>query len=538
MSEPINQLPTEELLKLQKQLQRDLDNVIQYAPEQGFFPHPGQYRDIVALDQDVRAGKRKILWPKGNGYGKSWLLGNTIGNVMWPKERKNRFFANLPLFQEWPFPKHIRLLCNAKQLKEGSGELWKTINRWWPKDLYKAHKDGYDYYSRYEVPSTGFIMDVMTFDQPPPLHESSTLGAVFSDEPPPYSVYMSYPRAFRHGGFFLIAATLVTESFWIEQQFIEDANSAYRFGDVEENCKEHSRLELPDGIVLTGHLEHSNIDAMVEGYSPEEREARKSGKPIHLRGCAFDVTPHVHFIPRNEIHEAGQCSLALDPHQRRPWVIAVARKTHTGDMIVVDEWPKEPYDKIFRCDKGIKEYALLLDQFRSKWNTKDHIIDAKFAKQTIRKDWESTNLVEELDRACRELGLAPFFWTAGNTKVEGPEGGTAKIKSLLYYQKNQPVDFTNRPMLYIANDLHNSTYQIQKVSWKEEADPSGYGMREVLDPRFLDYPRVMMYLAMADNTPRKKVEAEDKLERSDLDMHIERKVLAKLREEELVPVYS
>lgn len=516
----LKSLPLSELQKLRKDIERSLEQVFDVAPHLGYRPHPGQYRFVESIDKGVAQGARQYLAACGNGWGKSFMEVNLIWAIMCPPSQRNPFF-DFEFIRNWKFPKHLRLLCNAKQLKEGTGELWKAINRWWPKDAYKATKQGYDFNAKYEVPATGFVLDVMTFDQEAALHESVTLGGVFCDEPPPYHIWKVYPARFRHGGIFVTFATLIDQSEWIEREIIESERSIWTYGDIEENCRQCSRLMLPSGIELTGHLDHHNIEEMIDSYVPEEREARRTGKPIHRRGAVFDINPAVHYIDRGDVPEDSTTYLSLDPHQRRPWVLTVGAVDRHDNMYIVDEWPREDYSRMYRCDRGIQQYVELIDGLQKRWRVREMIIDGKFAKQTIRRDWFSTDLRTELEDA----GL---FFIDGDSRVEGENGGTAKLKDMLRYDKLRPISFSNRPKLFICRDLYNSCYGMRHLSWREDANPDRFGRREQLDDTFLDYPRCIMYLAMHDGGYRVVPKALDVPARSMADLDVERRLLKKL----------
>ena len=127
----------------------------------------------------VRQKSRQFGSFWGNGCGKTWFLVVLTGNIVWGPQ--NPWF-DYRLFKEWPFAKHIRWVVDAPELKE-TGEIWRAINRWWPRHKFKESKDGYDYYSTFIFlddagNENGFTLSVRTNDQPLRLHESDDVGCV------------------------------------------------------------------------------------------------------------------------------------------------------------------------------------------------------------------------------------------------------------------------------------------------------------------------------------------------------------------------
>lgn len=470
-----SKLSDAELLAYYRKLRETADKFKEMYPTAGFVPNGPQER-FIKLYAEGRDSDGKSFYDYvacwGNGVGKSTLMVNLIYNICAGPQSE---WWDYELFKKWPYPKHLMLMCNGEQVKPMKGALWHLINQWWPKSEYKAHKLGFDYDSLYEFPKTGFTLDVMTFGQPVQSFESKTIGAVFSDEEPPRHLYLPSSARMRYGGKRSIFATLVFDSAWIYEDLLEKPTTGFFYADIEECCIEHG---------VRGHLKHENIQTMFAGLPDEEREARRTGKPMHLRGRVFDFNPEVHVC--DDLPETGRTVLALDPHQRRPWVIVVGRQGYDGTWTIIDEWPGEAYHKLNNDFRSIGQYAEIIRGLQKKHAIQQMVIDNKFASQQIREDYDVTTLREKLERG---FGLR---FDAGNVRVVGDGGGVAVLKDLLRVRDG------GRTGLRVHRGCTNTIHQLRNITWKEHADPNEFGTREQLDDKFLDFPRCCMYLTMRE----------------------------------------
>lgn len=465
-----------------------------------FKPNPPQYRlaKVIGESYDYESKLQKhtqfgAFW--GNGTGKSYGLMAIIANIIWGPQ--NEFFG-FPLFKQWPFKKHIRLVVTADELKAG-GEFLTAIETWWPKHRYKAEKLGLDYLSSFEFMDDGgnkleWRMTVRTMDQDPKLHESAGLGMVGFVEPPPRHLYNAYPARFREGGFRVVCGTLLFESSWMTEAFENNPLAWHEFASDEENCSTCASLMTPHGE-LKGYLSHEAIQQRAADYSEEERATRRTGKPIHLRGSYFEVTPEIHFVPRSSLPVETTNYLVVDPHPNRPWAVVVGAINGAGDYYILDEWPTlgdfsgKPYHHIESDKRGLDDYAAILRGLAEKWSVVENIIDGKFANSPLRVLSSTTTLRDQLI----ELGL---FFADGNPQVVEDGGGIRRMQQLLGWNKDKPMDALNRPHFYIADDLHNCKLSIRNLRRKKSKSPDGFIYRDAPDEVFLDFSRCMMYLVM------------------------------------------
>lgn len=507
-------LPKSERIKLRDQIKKELaeikktqDAVYAAMPYLKFEPNPAQYRWLEMLQHGVDEKKMKFGIFPGNGTGKTFFTASLFQNIMCPAPERNPWF-DLPFIRDWKWPKHLRLLCKADDLKDFSGQMWKVIHETFPLNDYETNKQDHGYVAVYRHKRTGFTMSIRTFDQDLDLHDDgSELGLVAANEPPPASIWQSYPPRLRAGGIMLAFCTLVRESRFFKDDVIDNPRAVYTFGESELNCKQHARLDVihpltKRPLVLHGNLDHDALENAILESPKWQQEARRTGKPVHLSGSVFDIVPEVHFIDRDQLPMADEvkCKLqVLDPHERRPWAMINSLVDIHGCHYIYNEWPridtqpwKCPYHKITTAKLGYDFYADLLRKNRESEGIRpiNCVIDSKFAGKLITNEQTAQKLREILQYQYK----LPF--QSGHTVVRGDNGGIVALQNMLAYDQSNPVEYGNRPMLYVVRDCWNTCHQLENITWDEMADPDQYGMSETLDERLLDFVRLIMYAIM------------------------------------------
>jgi len=484
---PFSSYTQDRLLKLEKRVLTNMPNLDDVYPTVNFSPNRVQKTILKMLVDGVGSGIRSFGVLPGNGVGKTTLLVHLIWSIA--DGPQNKYWDDVPFIKDWPFRKHLRLVCDAADMKEGTGATWLAIDQFWPKGFYTSSKQGYDYDSAYSLPN-GFILSVRTYDQPRKLHESANLGAVFFNEPgEDDSVWKQYGARLRGHGFRALFGTVWNESgYWIEEEIVENPEARYCFGDIHDCCKDHYD---------DGHMSHREVEATIADYPEDQREARQTGRFKGMTPHVFSITPEVHFFDIDELLKdmpdfftESTAYAALDPHPLKPWCYIVGRIHSNGNWYIVDEWPKRPYHKIGQDHSGIGEFVATINEMDEANCVRERVIDRKGSAQNIRKEYGSTTVRNQLED---DFGL---HFIDGNTNVEGEIGGVSILKTLLRYRTEDPVDTFNHPKIYIARSCWNSCYQLQNCLKKRSIqNPSFYS--EDIDQKFFDFPRTLMYLVMA-----------------------------------------
>ena len=401
-----------------------------------------------------------------NGVGKTVGLVGIAGAIMFGTG--NRYF-DYPRFKAWPYPKRLRIVSEPSQIEEG-GPIPTEIAKWWPKGRYKTFKDSKHYVKRYEA--NGFILEVLTYEQEAAQHEGANLGLVLFNEPPPEHLWTPNISRLRAGGIAVVGMTPLTEAGWFFDKVVPRHTDFIVYGDVETACKQHG---------TRGHLDHDQIQKMIAEYDPEEREARIEGKAMYLKGLIFKAfNPQVHVLKDEVFPPAGATIYhVVDPHENKPFAMIWAFVDGKGDVYVYDEWPNQDFDKWKNCGLGIQEYKNIVQDKEQGFEVHKRIIDRHFAE--IRHMVGMTR--KTLRDQFRETGLE--FYPSYQA-LEEVETGILMVRDYLKYNPDRPLDFNNKPKLFINNHCRNTIKHLSR--WAR--DPKTGDVQD----QFKDFCDVVRYL--------------------------------------------
>lgn len=317
-----------------------------------------------------------------NGIGKTTALVNTIGHLCFPCD--NRYFQQ-PLMANWTYPKRGRIVSDPTTIRE---TIAPALEEWLPKDKYMTLNKGKNYPASWTT-ETGWEFDLMTYDQDPKEFESSTLGFIFFDEPPPENIYKASIARLRKGGVCGIFATPLMGSAWLYDEIVANPNAQkqYRFfmeAEVEDACKIHG---------VRGFLDHEQIEKMVAQYKDEDMVSRVFGKFQHLVGLIFkEFDKEVHVFKPFDLNSNDYCVyMSWDTHPREPEAIVWVAVDRKGRKYVVDHlWSDAPTPELVARVKAI---------------------DAKY--RVVRRFLDPSGFIEDkrtgdsfANRLAREFGLS------------------------------------------------------------------------------------------------------------------------------------
>lgn len=345
----------------------------------------------------------------------------------------NPDFQGPPFGEHWPFLKSGRIVSTAQNL-EDVGALQSALRLAFPAGEYEQSRGvGKGYNSSGTAPKFGWNWDAYTFGQDALSAAGSTKGIVVVSEPLPKALYSECLTRLSGNGVMLIECVQMDLAPWLDELaedcegkavkvplYTEDAQGVRTpcddpmprgllfgslkldgkvvgeirvvRGDVEDACAEHSN----------GHMSHTAIEAMVAGWPAEERDARRTGKPMKLSGRIFP-----NWTEENELEEipewhqkewdAGNVVVSnlLDPHDAKPWAIGWFATYANDDVIFFQEWPDFDFAPVKQSPiTELEDYrAIINDLDAATGRTPDHwVIDKLFGNtpgkgtsQTLKK---------------------------------------------------------------------------------------------------------------------------------------------------------
>lgn len=384
--------------------------------------------------------------------GKTVGAVNIIGNLIYGPQ--NEWF-DIPRYRDFWRPSNGRIVSTIKNIE---ANIIPCLKEWFPKGAFTATKGGKTYESKWELPN-GSAFDIMTYDTEPEQFAGPTLQWIWFDEPPPHPIFGECIGRLRRGGLVLITMTPLYSGGWIfdriEDPFTQDKEPWYLvMADIEDNCKEHG---------IRGVLEHKNIERIVAEFPEEEREARISGKPIHLTGRVYpQFSTDIHVVPTAP--KDLTYWVVCDPHDKKPYAIGWYGMDNTGDLYVLDEWPNEAYHNIKSSRYTVEDYAEIIKGKNEELGIRDafYIIDARYGNRvssqtgdTIRDHFDSNGI---------------YFSNSYTDDIASIATGHDKVRQLLRYDTKQPLSHTNRPKLYVRDICQNHIYAFLHYVFKDPKD--------------------------------------------------------------------
>lgn len=441
-----------------------------------FQPNGGQVRWIEEIS---RPGAFIVVNGSGNGGGKSYGLIAAFGAFIWPLLAPPCFAS--PTFQAYNYPKRARLISTPKEVEE-VGSLQTAIKDLWPKGKYQAIRKGKSYPSQF-ISDTGWVIDMMTYEQDESEFAGPNIGLLGFNEPPPEPIFRESIARTRKGGYVLMAMTSLNENPWVVDGILGKADGEsirVIYSDIEDNCKEHG---------VNGHLDHAQIEKILSHYDPDEREARKTGKPLSLSGSVFktfDRKVHVAPSPINPPADAHIIQV-VDPAIGKPLAVIWAYVDATGTVHIYDEHPEGDFHNMKDLGWGVKEYAHMFKQ-REGRKVAERIMDRHFGNQ--RRTIGGMTLKQE-------FGLEGIEFLDSYAMEEEVETGILKVKEFLRYDKTKPIDGLNTPRLVISPTCHNVIRSMERWGRNHK---TGKPMED-----FKDFADCVRYLCMSEPCIAKSV---------------------------------
>jgi len=439
-------LPEREALVSQIDLQDALNQRVKINPLKYFLP-TGKQEEFISK---IGTGNIFIgVFSGANRAGKTTLSANISGSIIYGVQ--SSWFKH-PLFLDWQYPKRARIGSNPKNLEE-IGAITQGIEDWWPAGRYTTSKGGKHYDSLYRS-DTGWVIDVMSYEQDPKEWESVSLGLVIFDEPPPQSIFRATVARMEHGGIILIFMTPLSDAGYIFDEIIDKKEGlkpshriAVTYTDIEDSCKEHG---------VRGFLDHKYIEQMVSQYDTEEIEARAHGRPMHLSGRIYKgFNESVHIVDDFPTPEDWPRANIVDPHDAHPFAISWVAVNNFNDYYVYDEYPTDPFESIKSNTLTFKDYATIIRNKEGKRIISRRLMDPNFG----RKVYGNTKRT-----VADEMG--DFGLVYDTTVNDSLDIGHSAVRERLQYDLSQVITSINKPKLFIFRSCRNHWVSMMRYQYK------------------------------------------------------------------------
>jgi hypothetical protein len=277
---------TEQPLDLAKRIKSDEDRsiflqAVDVLPMRYWVPNGAQEKYINAVAASYNNHPIPVtLVTFGNGCGKTTASVHILLNIILGAQ--NGWF-DYPLFTE-PFknPKLAWIMSTAEAI---DGTIVPLIDALVPKKFskYKIHKNKKGKSIVAEILLNDWTIVFKTFEQDPKTYESANVGIGIIDEPMGEELWKAYKSRRRMGNLTLMPMTPLDCPPYIIDEVKENADRGqegytHLTASVYDVCKERG---------VRGHLNPKIIDAMVDGYDAEERDARAYGKFMYFSGMIY-----------------------------------------------------------------------------------------------------------------------------------------------------------------------------------------------------------------------------------------------------------
>lgn len=178
------------------------------------------------------------------------------------------------------------------------------------------------------------VIDIKSHDQDLKVFEGSDYDWIWFDEPPPQLIFKALWRGLTdRRGIAFFTGTPITEPwlFDLHQKAQEKGNKGTywsQFIDTELNAYNLGEGDREEGV--------RRINEFIDALDPEERDARKSGKFLHMSGVIFkDFKRETHKCKPFKWPCEWPIMVSVDPHPRKPWAYSFLGITPSGNKILL-----------------------------------------------------------------------------------------------------------------------------------------------------------------------------------------------------------
>lgn len=208
----------------------------------------------------------------------------------------------------------------------------------------------------------GSTTDVYSQDQDLKSFEGSDYDLAWFDEPPPQKIWNAVWRGMTdRGGCMYLTGTPLNSPFIYElYQQLKDQDDPLH--DLIEFDHDMNAKNIGEGNEQLGK---ERLEAFINALPEEEREARKKGIPMQLKGLVFKSWSRMtHMIEPFEWPHNWEIWESIDPHPHKPWAVTWTGIAENGCKILLQS-------ALF--PGVIEEVANSILMWRTRLNIKDRL---------------------------------------------------------------------------------------------------------------------------------------------------------------------
>ncbi len=482
----------------------ELDRRKKFFPTKDFIPNIGQERALLPYKRRHETYgdyPNVMIFTGANGVGKTCSMAILIAGASLGTDFLNREYFDYDYFRDCEKLRRervlkIRIVCNKADV-EDNGSVTQEIKRWIPMAEFSGKTSG-GYYTNILIPAVqeGFhptIIDIKTHDQDVVAHAGPNYDLVLFNEPAPGNIFAENVGRIRCGGRIACFLTPLNSAAYLHKII----NSEYPDGEVVhvrasiwDNCKDREGTR--------GHLSEQKILAMIRNWqatNPLEVEARSEGKFMFLSGAVFPVwNNEVHVIPPMPINSKWKLHFCIDPHPKKPSIGVWLAQGPMGYWYVIAEWPTAPWDEIQSTSLTIRQ---MCDEYlRVERGQNERFRFGHALRGVDDHRYGDPNGMKAQNPQNRTIVKQEYeAWLPGTINVNIDNDIALrhdKIRELLGYDFQRPVDAVNSPKLYVFSWCKNvirafggyrylekqgmglgESDKLDQV-WKDWIDPIGY----------------------------------------------------------------
>jgi phage terminase large subunit-like protein len=468
-----------------------------YFPCKSFIPNIAQerfFRNVARRCESTGDFIKENHFIAGNGIGKTGGLAILLAGICLGKKFLHPlYFNDIEFFDHMEAirkkrPLQIRAVCDAADV-EDSGSLKQNISKWLPLAQFSGKiGGGKGYFTDIKIPNPDggkpTVVNIKTHGQALMAHAGPNMDVVLFNEPPPEEIYFENASRTRMGGYIFGFMTPLNAAPYLMKVIDApggEGKISVTNGSIWDNCK--------DTPGTRGILSKNDIDDQVRrwmAHDPIMAEARIYGKFTQLSGAVFKAfNPTVHVIDPIKIDRDWQVYMAVDPHIQKPAFAVWAAVSPMGDWYVIAEYPTQPWDEITSTHLTIKDFATDWKRIESgAYPDFGYMRDVTVNNPRI-GDPNMFKCRQPINNRTFQLEYEMATgWDFDVDVADSIELRHDRIKDLLKYDMQRPIDSMNRPHIYIFRTCENVKRAFSGYIYKQRAT-GGTGLSDQLDDKWI-----------------------------------------------------